>query len=70
MGKQRQLECRVVITNEGGNFSLGMYDPLNTRYEKLGTHPVRDKDKIVRDLKNKIEREGHLVSFSELTGNK
>lgn len=68
MGKSKQLECRVVITNKVGSFELGMYDPINARYERLGTHPMRDKDRIVRDLKNRIEMEGHLVSFSELTG--
>lgn len=67
MGKQ--LECRVVITHErdGRTFALGMYDPLNTRYEPLGRHPVRNIDRIVRDLKVRMERERHLVTFSEVT---
>ena len=71
MSGARQLECRVVITNKGGAsapFELGMYDPLSGRYEPLGTHPANGKDKIVRDLKVRMEREGHLVSFSEQSG--
>lgn len=70
MGDDRkQLECRVVITHEPlGMFSLGMYDPLNTKYAPLGRHPKKDIAKIVRDLKHRMERERHLVTFSEITG--
>lgn len=46
---------------------MGMYDPLNERYAPLGTHPVKDKDKIVRGLKEKIEMEGNVVTFSEMS---
>lgn len=46
---------------------MGMYDPLNERYAPLGTYPVKDKDKIVRGLKDKIEMEGHIVTFSEIS---
>ena len=64
----KQLECRIVIENISNNlFKLGMYDPLNGRYAELGTHPVRDKDKIVRDLAQSIERAGHLLTFCERT---
>ena len=66
----RQLECRVVITHapHGGSFSLGMYDPVSGRYEPLGTHPNGRMITVVRDLKERMEREGHLVSFSEMMG--
>lgn len=64
----KQLECRVVITHCGPTFQLGMYDPISSRYEPLGTHPNRDIERIVRDLKVRIEQEGHLVSFSEQRG--
>lgn len=66
----KQMECRVTITNHGnGTFSMGMYDPSACRHEPLGTHPVRDKDRIVRGLKERIERERDLVcTFSEVSG--
>jgi len=64
----KQLECRVVITNrQDGRFDLGMYNPLNCRYEPLGTHPNLDRDKIIRGLKERIERERHLLTFSEVS---
>jgi hypothetical protein len=55
-----------VITYKGRTFSLGMYDPISSRYEPLGDHPQSNIDKVVRDLKVRMEREGHLVSFSEM----
>ena len=66
----KQLECRVIITHHpmGGSFKLGMWDPLNERHEYLGTHPARDIERIVGDLRDRIEREGHRVTFSEVTG--
>ena len=66
----RQLECRVVITHaEGGQtFALGMYDPVSGRHEPLGTHPTRSIDRIVGDLRTRMEREGHRVTFSEIVG--
>lgn len=64
----KQLECRVVITNLDCIFEMGMYDPISGRYEALGTHSYKDKDNVVRGLKERIEREGHRVSFSEVTG--
>ena len=64
----KQLECRVVITHDGNTFALGMFDPQGGRYEPLGKHPKRDIERIVRDLKVRMEREGHLVSFSEMSG--
>lgn len=44
-----------------------MYDPLNGRYEPLGTHgpSVQEVDKIVEGLKSAIERAGHLLTFCE-----
>ena len=64
----RQLECRIIITHLNSTFSLGMFDPQSMRYEPLGTHPRRDIDRIVCDLKVRMEREGHRVSFSERQG--
>ena len=62
-----QLECRVVVTNhgDGRTFDLGMYDPLTGRYEFLGTHPVRDRERRVRDLQRTIEGAGHRLSLCE-----
>ena len=68
MTSDRRLECRITITHFGATFALGMYDPLNVRHEPLGTHPVRDIERIVRDLKVRMERERHVVTFSEVTG--
>lgn len=69
MANRKQLECRVVITNddERGKFRLGMFDPLNERYEPLGEHKMTDKDMVVPPLVTKITREGHRVSFSEIS---
>jgi len=64
----KQLECRIVITYEGDKFALGMYDPLSMRYEPLGRHPVTSIKKVVGDLKMRMERERHRVTFSEVKG--
>ncbi len=70
----KQLECRIVIIHKrpradeigaGRKFDMGMYDPLNHRYEHLGTHPVANIDRIVGDLKVSILRAGHLLTFCE-----
>ncbi len=62
------LECRIVITHQGGTFELGMYDPVGMRYEPLGKHPLKDIDRIVRDLRARMEKERHRVTFSEMVG--
>lgn len=63
-----QLECRVVIIRCGHKFEMGMYDPLTMRYECLGkNHPAVDEERIVRGLVERIEREGHRLSFCERT---
>lgn len=73
----KQLECRIVIIHhpvhklrilaESFNRSVevGMYDPLNDRYEFLGRHRPDELDKVVRGLKTAIERAGHRLSFCE-----
>lgn len=71
MGKQ--LECRIVLTHGHRadlKTELGMYDPLNEKYVPLGAHgpKVSDIDSAVRGLKEKIEREGHLLTFSDCRG--
>ncbi len=63
-----QLECRIVIEHyEDGRIRLGMYDPLNSRYEPLGTHgpDSREVDRVVRDLKQSILGAGHRLTFCE-----
>lgn len=64
----RQLECRIVITHGDRTFALGMFDPVSMRYEALGTHPTRDIKRIVGDLRARMERERHLVTYSEVSG--
>jgi hypothetical protein len=64
----RQMECRIVITHWGRTFALGMYDPVSMRHEPLGRHPIEKIDKIVGDLKVRMEKERHLVTFSEISG--
>lgn len=66
--RKQQLECRIVITHQGGTFELGMFDPNHGKYEPLGRHSIRDIKNIVCDLKVRMEREKHLVSFSEVHG--
>lgn len=74
MSINKQLECRIVIIHRrpradeigaGRKFEMGMYDPLNRRYEHLGVHPVKDIEKLVGDLKTSIERAGHLLAWCE-----
>jgi hypothetical protein len=73
VGQQKRLECRIVLTH-GHRVDLktevGMWDPLNERYAPLGVHGpnLREIDKMVYGLKDKIEKEGHVVTFSELRG--
>lgn len=66
----RQLECRIIITHErdGVTFALGMYDPLGGRYEPLGKHPLSKIERVVGDLRTRMERERHRVTFSEVWG--
>jgi hypothetical protein len=69
MADRKQLECRVIITHEPLQmFALGMYDPVRGRYQPLGKHPTRDIERIVKDLVASMERVGHKVTFSEVTG--
>lgn len=66
----KQLECRICIIHlPDKRITLGMYDPLNNRYEPLGTHGPSQKeiDKAVYGLKTSIERAGHLLTFCERT---
>lgn len=60
-----QLECRIVLRYRTDNFRMGMYDPLNNRYEPLGEHPIRDAEKVIGGLKRAIEQQRHLLTFSE-----
>lgn len=70
----KQLECRIVIIHRrpradeigaGRKFELGMYSPVDNRYEPLGTHPTAQIDRVVGDLKRSIETAGHLLTFCE-----
>lgn len=68
MENMERLECRVVIRYlPDGRIRLGAYDPRHFRYEPLGVHgpSVADVDAAVRGLAQRIEREGHLLTFSE-----
>ncbi len=51
-----------------GKFELAMCDPQTGRVEPLGRHPLSKADSIIRDLKVRMERERHRVTFSEMTG--
>ena len=65
----KQMECRVVITHLSPTlFELGMMDPVSMRYEALGKHPTKDIEKVVGGLRTRMERERHLVTFSEVWG--
>lgn len=67
--RKKQLECRVVLTFQGRTFAMGMYCPATGRYEPLGNnHPTRDSVRIVGELRDRIAREGHRVTFSEVNG--
>ena len=65
---EKQLECRITITHWGRVFDLGMFDPKSGRHEKLGAHPTRDIERIVGDLRVRMERERHVVTYSEVSG--
>lgn len=63
-----QLECRIVIRHRAdGRIDLGMHDPRSGRYEPLGAHgPGADAiTRAVRGLAERIEREGHRLTWSE-----
>lgn len=65
----KQLECRVIITRRADQkIDLGMFDPLNVRYEPLGVHGPGERviDKAVANLRDSIVRAGHSVSFSDV----
>lgn len=65
---EKQLECRIVISyRPDKKIELGMYDPLNNRYEPLGTHgpSKREVDRVVNDLKKSIIKAGHKLTFCE-----
>lgn len=62
-----QLECRIVLTYHRGTFSMGMYDPVGGRYEPLGTHSMRDIERVVGGLKRSIEQAGHRLTWCERT---
>lgn len=68
MARAKQLECRITIAwLPDGRIRLGMYDPYNGRHEPLGTHGPdrRQVDAAIRGLKERIEREGHRLTFAE-----
>lgn len=68
MSATKQLECRIVLTYWPTQFDMGMYDPVSMKYEPLGRHPLSMIDGIVGDLRTRMEKERHLVTFSEVTG--
>ncbi len=69
MSTSSQLECRIIITHVTPHrFTLGMFDPVSMRHESLGEHPTSDIERIVGDLRTRMERERHKVTFSEVHG--
>lgn len=58
------MECRIVLTHLGIETEVGMYDPQSGRYVPLGRHREY-LDTVVEDLKKRMEREGHTVTFCE-----
>lgn len=64
----KQLECRILITHWGRTFELGMFDPISMRHEPLGRHSTDKIEKVVGDLRVRMERERHMVTFSEVSG--
>ena len=68
---KKQLECRIIITGPRASdlkTEVGMFDPLSMRYESLGAHgpSQREVDRMVIGLKERIEKEGHLLTFSQM----
>ena len=61
------MECRIVLTKVGLSTEVGMFDPVSGRYVPLGSHREH-LDTVVRDLKIRMEKEGHTVTFAERTG--
>lgn len=56
------MECRIVLTRVGLETEVGMYDPQSGRYVPLGQHR-QHLETVVRDLKTRMEKEGHTVTF-------
>lgn len=56
------MECRIVLTRKGVATEVGMYDPQSGRYAPLGEHR-QHLDTVVRDLKQRMEKGGHTVTF-------
>jgi hypothetical protein len=70
MSDRKQLECRIVLTYRADRkVDVGMFDPVSMRYEPLGTHgpSQHEVDKMVRGLAERITREGHRLTFSEVS---
>jgi hypothetical protein len=67
MTRTPQLECRIVIIHhrETRSVEIGMYDPLNSRYECLGRHRPDEVNRVVTGLKRSIEGAGHRLTFCE-----
>jgi len=65
---EKQLECRIVLTfKRDGRVAVAMCDPKTGRMEDLGIHgpSVQEVDLVVRNLKESIQRAGHLLTFCE-----
>lgn len=62
------MECRILITHWGSEFDLGMFDPISMRHEPLGRHKTDKIERIIGDLRIRMEREKHQVTFSEVSG--
>ena len=58
------MECRITLEATGYKTKVGMYDPKSGRHVPLGSYQGAELDKVVRDLRIRMEREGHTVTFS------
>ena len=63
----KRLECRITIDHNGRTFLMGMYDPISGRHEPLGEHPTANIEQVVSDLRVRMEKERHIVTYSEVT---
>lgn len=58
------MECRIVLTKTGASTEVGMYDPGTGRYAPIGSFKGRELDQAVIGLKQRMEKEGHTVTFA------
>ena len=62
------MECRIVLTKTGASTEVGMYDPGTGRYAPVGHFGPAEVDRVIRDMVQRIEKEGHTVTFATRHG--